>query len=149
MFFGYSNPVRLTDVTDGLSNSFFVGERGWKMPDVISGWCEHPHAGLWVGKRWSLFPGGGDNISLGQWMSSAANPQMRINHCNVASWGFSSDHDGGAYFMLGDGSVRFVSENIDSLQYTVGPSPNFTVGPINGLYERLLHRSDGGVVGDF
>lgn len=31
---------------------------------------------------------------------------------------YSSHHSGGALFMLGDGSVHFISENIDLVVYT-------------------------------
>ena len=48
------------------------------------------------------------------------------------SRGFKSDHTGGAQFVLCDGSVRFISENIDY----------FT-------YNRLGCRRDGQVVGEF
>ena len=46
--------------------------------------------------------------------------------------GFGSDHAGGAQFVLGDGSVRFISENVDATTYT-----------------RLGTVSDGNVIGEF
>jgi prepilin-type N-terminal cleavage/methylation domain-containing protein len=46
--------------------------------------------------------------------------------------GFSSTHEGGAHFLLGDGSVRFVSENLD----------------IN-IYSRLAATADGNPTPDF
>ena len=57
--------------------------------------------------------------------------------CNMAnSWptarGFKSDHTGGAQFVLCDGSVRFISENIDY-----------------GTYQALGSRRDGRVIGDY
>ncbi len=46
--------------------------------------------------------------------------------------GFGSDHTGGAQFLLGDGSVRFISENVDMTTYA-----------------RLGTVADGNVLGDF
>ena len=46
--------------------------------------------------------------------------------------GFSSHHEGGAQFALGDGSVRFLSENI---------AP--------GILQALGHRADGTMISDF
>jgi hypothetical protein len=46
--------------------------------------------------------------------------------------GFSSWHTGGCQMVLGDGTVRFISENIDSTVYT-----------------NLMRRSDGATLGEF
>jgi len=46
--------------------------------------------------------------------------------------GFSSDHVGGCHFLLGDGSVRFLSENMNAVTYL-----------------RLGTVSDGNVIGEF
>jgi prepilin-type processing-associated H-X9-DG protein len=48
------------------------------------------------------------------------------------SQGFKSQHEGGAHFLLGDGSVRFISENIDYV-----------------TYQRLGDRRDGEPIGEF
>ncbi|WP_165227421.1 DUF1559 domain-containing protein [Aquisphaera insulae] len=45
--------------------------------------------------------------------------------------GFSSHHGGGANFLFGDGSVRFLDERIDE-----------------GLYRSLGHRNDGNLISD-
>jgi hypothetical protein len=55
-------------------------------------------------------------------------PNHRDNHFED----FSSQHVGGSHFVLGDGSVRFIGENIDL-----------------GIYQHLATRSAGDLVTDF
>ncbi len=44
-------------------------------------------------------------------------PNDACGHASDRVRNFISSHDGGAQFLLGDGSVRFVSENIDATTY--------------------------------
>jgi len=48
------------------------------------------------------------------------------------TWGPSSLHEGGTHHLLGDGSVRFISENLDVK-----------------VYDALATRNGGEVVGEF
>jgi prepilin-type processing-associated H-X9-DG protein len=60
---------------------------------------------------------------------------------------FSSGHTGGAHFLMGDGSVRFISENVDHTGTDFANS-NGGNGPF-GTYQRLAGIRDGQVVGEF
>ena len=98
MFFINSN-IRLTEVTDGLSQTFAVGERRYRDPQK---------GAIWVGKY------GPESFGSTVWSCVHADPH-RIN--GSKQWAFSSDHPGGAQFVLCDGSVSFFSENLDVKVY--------------------------------
>jgi prepilin-type N-terminal cleavage/methylation domain-containing protein len=127
--FGENSYIRIRDVTDGLSNTFAMGE---KTLDTFngrtSGWL---HAG-WVQVgidpvgRWNLtYPATG--INVWNYNNVSNKPGMR------ATWyGCASLHWGGAHFLMGDGAVRFISQNINLT----------TLG-------NLCKMSDGSVLGEF
>ncbi len=99
--FIHNGHVTLTDFWDGASQTIVVGERSGNhrrpglQADVIRG--------VWAG----ALPG----VQLGS-ASITATTSLPINGEAVGP-DFSSEHIGGAQFALGDGSVRFISQNID------------------------------------
>lgn len=120
--------IEMGDVTDGLSNTFMVGERKWP------GFCA-PNVPNFGDVFWSGTPD--------DWMMDLL-ATTGVNLNSGRSIQFSSFHGPGANFLYGDGHVRLLGESVDS---TPGP-PAVRSGP-PGTYQRLAHISDGLVVGEF
>jgi prepilin-type N-terminal cleavage/methylation domain-containing protein len=124
--------VSVANVKDGLTSTFAAGEAhdtdGRKSP---TGGTERARGTpiYWVGTLWhdedtlrktdGLLNVGGDDDSFG------------------------SVHDGGAHFLMGDGAVRFVSENIASRPDAGSDKSLYQV------YQRLGTRDDNQTVGEF
>ncbi|MDG1897318.1 MAG: DUF1559 domain-containing protein [Fuerstiella sp.] len=142
MFYNLSK-VRFRDITDGTTNVIAVGERERR--------CG---AGSWIGNR---APNGGGtrgaDFTFGRVTTPLNDPINRgANNCTD---GFSSKHVGGGQFVLGDGSVRFISENIDSITPPLGRvnrNGGISTADITnrcGVYQLLGIRDDGQVIGEF
>ena len=130
-FFGDSR-VTMQRIEDGTSKTFLLGERDLR--------CQ---SGTWIGVRNP--PGAGmygSHMLIGR-VSVRLNYPLNGAH-NTCTEGFSSDHVGGAYFAMSDGSLRFVSEGIDfnnqGLDLVSGAG--FPI-PGLGVYQRLGVRDDG------
>ncbi len=121
----------IKDITDGTSNTIMVGEILPACHDHRTGWWDYNGMGNAHAST---------SVPLNT-MTTCATPYARQNppyptctnpnNWNL-SWGFRSSHVGGAQFLMGDGSVRFISENIDYR-----------------TYQNLGSRNDGKVLGEF
>jgi prepilin-type N-terminal cleavage/methylation domain-containing protein len=113
--------VKLTDVTDGLSNTVAVGEAtvSTQAKTTGSGRAFPTWAGGNNDGNCSGWFGGGSALRL---MGSTFPLNLRTGDPSNASFG--SQHTNGANFILGDGSVRFVSNAVDVNAYTAAASRN-------------------------
>lgn len=116
--FGIDGAARLSDIVDGTSNSILMGEcRGRKYDRVfVPTWGQLKYTGLF-GRISSFSPrtqclynrinrGAGECNGIGGIVMVPTNK-------NPYAWTWSSEHIGGAHFVLADGSVRFISEYLD------------------------------------
>ncbi len=104
---------RLTDLTDGASTTFLVGEMGYQLRDYT--FTSGPYAGK--------VRGGNTSWAFGYASYSFGSTQESLNSINPTTpllnrlQAFRSDHPAGANFLVGDGSVRFISNSIDQTTY--------------------------------
>ncbi len=125
--FGNNSSYRLTDVKDGTSNTVMVSET------IRSVWNGQPPA--WGGAQWVSV-----GIDVGRyppntWVYGPNNPAYLYMRQpgRLAEWGTAGSlHDGGCHITMGDGSVRFLSENSDTT-----------------IRQRLQTMADGQTVGEF
>ena len=108
--FFLNSAVRFKDIIDGASNTLFIGEKQGQDADL--GWLSGTRATLRnTGTRPNKSPGTpGRNWSYQQQTDPLFEDTATVG-------GFGSYHTGGTQFALGDGSVRFLSENIDVETY--------------------------------
>ncbi|MDB5335631.1 MAG: hypothetical protein JWN70_1250 [Planctomycetaceae bacterium] len=129
--FYFQSKTQMRDVTDGLSNTAMMGE--------INLTSEANYDAR--GRVWESYDGNTQvstlyppNSTIGDWVDQGCVDVPRTPCRTSGSYEMSvrSNHVGGAHIILGDGGVRFVSDNINTLTFNY-----------------LGARNDGQVMGEF
>ena len=156
--FGLSYSARISTITDGTSNTMFVGEASRFRNETETWYNEWSDAILWASSidgvtRPAAFattaPRLNANLQIpdptptfaitGDVDSWIYDPDPTINARNAGQFGFRSQHPGGANFLFGDGSVRFLKETIDM------GSPRYADRNA-GVYRKLSTKAGGEVI---
>jgi prepilin-type N-terminal cleavage/methylation domain-containing protein len=121
---------KFRDVTDGLSNTAFVAESAYVTADGTTAPTRTEDWPTWLGScdtdESLRYEGEPSEDPINGYVSPNRMGFARSDDCAF------SFHEGGAFFLLGDGSVRFINENVDLVTY----------GWVHAI-------NDGNVVGDF
>jgi len=129
----------IRDVIDGLSNTTFIAESSYVTANK-TGTVVVPGQSLGTPTRVEDWPTWLGSCNEDECIRFEGDPADYLNgKCGPSKMGLAvtddcafSFHTGGAQFLMGDGSVRFISENINMLTY----------GLLNSI-------NDGGTVGEF
>ena len=130
MFYNFSK-VSMRDLTDGSSNTVAAGEVSSGVPTNSATTDNAPYLNtmrIWIWGHASLIDAGDPINGAG----TIPGDKGFYNSIEGSGQGSSSYHEGGAHFLLADGAVRFISENIN-----------------NGTWLALATRGGGEVIGDF
>lgn len=108
--FYLNSSTRFSEIRDGATNTIMVGEKLNPRDTNDLGWISGTSAtlrntGVPINQGW-------DVVNYFQSRSVVVAPTTAPDEMSTS--GFSSQHTGGAQFALADGSVRFISENINT-----------------------------------
>jgi prepilin-type N-terminal cleavage/methylation domain-containing protein len=177
--FGYQTSRRIADLTDGTSNTVLMGEitsaKSLQSMDVLSGTVRNMGDGIYAspltcrntvnGSTGEYLPAHAANVSSSRGSRWARGFMGYIgvttilppNSPSCAGMGFDSSgifsvtsrHVGGAHVLLGDGAVRFISQNIDCGNLAA-PDPKTVSGASPyGVWGSLGSIAGGEPVGEF
>lgn len=143
--------IKIRDITDGTTNTILVGEQSAYLIGNRQNRTACPTSGPWMGIKNSRVMGSGRAENYMRAGSAPADNDDRCfnlttirespnppvgsaiqqqGRCNTP---LASHHTGGVQVLMGDGTVRFLSDNID----------------LGSILFNLADRDDGNVIGEF
>jgi prepilin-type N-terminal cleavage/methylation domain-containing protein len=127
----HRSAIRMRDITDGTSKTFAIGETKYQL--TATGRPDNIHLG-WASTGYLTSANGRPGV-----LAAAVNPINSIegdggknDTLNYFNRLFGSFHTGGCHFALCDGSVQFITDNIDLT-----------------IYHYLARRNDGHAIGGY
>jgi prepilin-type N-terminal cleavage/methylation domain-containing protein/prepilin-type processing-associated H-X9-DG protein len=145
-------PIQLASVTDGLSNTIFLAEKATTILQELN--ALDPELAAKHG--WYITGNWGDTLITSFYVPNA---YVRVASGSTMAWSTSASsmHPGGLNVQMGDGSVRFVKDSIQSWVFdrTSGNPAGATQDalgawvnlPPSGVWQALSTRNEGEVVG--
>lgn len=136
---------KFADISDGTSNTILIGEvthYNFTWDPTMYGHYDPPSGTACC------------TLALVRHGNQRLNPPPSANNV-IKREGFHSLHTGGAQFAFCDGSVHFISQNINftNRQRTTATQNDLfdsaNGGRDYGVYQRLFSRNDGQVIGEF
>jgi type II secretory pathway pseudopilin PulG len=134
------HPIRLAHISDGLAQTVFLGEKAT------------PLFGNGVADRYAWWVTGnlGDTLFTTCYPPNIAS-RVSASALSAQVYSASSLHPGGVHILLGDGSVRFVNDNVDSWPFDFfsgGPrgaiqnaDTSWTNVPPRGIWQAISTRA--------
>ncbi len=130
-----NSAIRPVQILDGLSNTFFIAEARLQPQSKSElGWMSGTSATLRNPVIWmnQATPDASPNYQWHKAPDPVGNATSQKATQPDFVGGFSSSHTGGLHVMVGDGSVRFVSLNMNAI-----------------MLRNACHRGDGQLLGEF
>ena len=152
--FNDTGPIRFSGVTDGLGTTLFASEKAvtnFRRLDPF-------FANLSTMRGWTVSNNWGDSLMTTFYpvnMNKVVAAAAGVAHTKAAT----SLHPGGVHGLMGDGSVRFVRDGINSWAFdpttgqpagaTFAAAGNWKGLPAPGVWQVLATRSGSEVIGEF